>query len=62
MPNNPRAGISRRIEGEDRTELKSFIKPRNPRWYGSDCTYSRCGKSAEALQQDLLSSKTLGCY
>lgn len=27
MPNNPRAGgISRRIEGEDRTELKAALK------------------------------------
>ncbi|MCS6742580.1 ribonuclease E/G, partial [Acinetobacter baumannii] len=55
MPNNPRAGgISRRIEGEDRTELKEALSSLNiPDGMGLIVRTAGVGKSAEALQQDL---------
>ncbi|MGP1953206.1 MAG: ribonuclease E [Arsenophonus sp. ET-KM2-MAG3] len=55
MPNNPRAGgISRRIEGEDRTELKEALSLLEiPHGMGLIVRTAGIGKSAEALQQDL---------
>ncbi len=56
MPNNPRAGgISRRIEGEDRTELKEALSCLEiPEGMGLIVRTAGVGKSAESLQQDLL--------
>lgn len=56
MPNNPRAGgISRRIEGEDRTELKEALSSLEiPDGMGLIVRTAGVGKSAESLQQDLL--------
>ncbi|UDG80803.1 Ribonuclease E [Candidatus Hartigia pinicola] len=56
MPNNPRAGgISRRIEGEDRTELKEALSSLEiPNGMGLIVRTAGVGKSAESLQQDLL--------
>ena len=56
MPNNPRAGgISRRIEGEDRTELKEALSSLQiPDGMGLIVRTAGVGKSAESLQQDLL--------
>ncbi len=55
MPNNPRAGgISRRIEGEDRTELKEALSSLEvPDGMGLIVRTAGVGKSAESLQQDL---------
>jgi len=55
LPNNPRAGgISRRIEGEDRTELKEALSSLEiPDGMGLIVRTAGVGKSAEALQQDL---------
>lgn len=55
MPNNPRAGgISRRIEGEDRAELKEALSSLEiPDGMGLIVRTAGVGKSAEALQQDL---------
>jgi len=55
MPNNPRAGgISRRIEGDDRTELKETISSLQlPEGMGLIIRTSSVGKSAEALKLDL---------
>ncbi len=55
MPNNPRAGgISRRIEGDDRTELKEALaSPELPEGMGLIVRTAGVGKSAEALQWDL---------
>lgn len=55
MPNNPRAGgISRRIEGEDRTDLKEALSSLEiPDGMGLIVRTAGVGKSAEALQQDL---------
>ncbi|PLK58614.1 ribonuclease E, partial [Candidatus Palibaumannia cicadellinicola] len=55
MPNNPRAGgISRRIEGEDRTELKEALSLLElPEGMGLIVRTAGIGKSAEALQWDL---------
>jgi len=55
MPNNPRAGgISRRIEGDDRTELKEALASLNmPDGMGLIVRTAGVGKSAEALQWDL---------
>ncbi|SPP31427.1 Ribonuclease E [Arsenophonus endosymbiont of Aleurodicus floccissimus] len=55
MPNNPRAGgISRRIEGEDRTELKEALPSLEiPDGMGLIVRTAGVGKSAEALQRDL---------
>ncbi|WKE67399.1 ribonuclease E [Gallaecimonas kandeliae] len=55
MPNNPRAGgISRRIEGDERTELKealSHLEP--PEGMGLIVRTAGVGKSAEELKWDL---------
>jgi ribonuclease E len=55
MPNNPRAGgISRRIEGDDRTELKEALSSLElPEGMGLIVRTAGVGKSAEALQWDL---------
>lgn len=55
MPNNPRAGgISRRIEGDDRTELKEALSALQlPAGMGLIVRTAGVGKSAEALQWDL---------
>lgn len=55
MPNNPRAGgISRRIEGDDRTELKEALASLElPDGVGLIVRTAGVGKSAEALQWDL---------
>ena len=55
MPNNPRAGgISRRIEGDDRTELKEALSALElPEGMGLIVRTAGVGKSAEALQWDL---------
>lgn len=55
MPNNPRAGgISRRIEGDDRTELKEALAGLQlPDGMGLIVRTAGVGKSAEALQWDL---------
>ncbi|VFP86699.1 Ribonuclease E [Candidatus Erwinia haradaeae] len=55
MPNNPRAGgISRRIEGDDRTELKATLSLlKLPDGMGLIARTAGVGKSVEALQWDL---------
>ncbi|WP_440863109.1 ribonuclease E [Symbiopectobacterium purcellii] len=55
MPNNPRAGgISRRIEGDDRTELKEALSSLElPDGMGLIVRTAGVGKSAESLQWDL---------
>ncbi len=55
MPNNPRAGgISRRIEGEDRTDLKAALKGLTvPEGMGVIVRTAGVGKSAEELEWDL---------
>lgn len=55
MPNNPQAGgISRRIEGEDRDELRdSLNKVQIPENMGLIVRTAGVGKSAEELQWDL---------
>ncbi len=55
MPNNPRAGgISRRIEGEDRTDLKAALKGLTiPDGMGVIVRTAGVGKTAEELDWDL---------
>ena len=55
MPNDPRAGgVSRRIEGEDRADLKRNIDAlEKPRGMGVIARTAGVGKSQEELQQDL---------
>ena len=55
MPNNPRAGgISRRIEGEDRAELREALSALEvPAGMGLIVRTAGVGKSAEELQWDL---------
>jgi ribonuclease E len=55
MPNNPRAGgISRRIEGEDREELRDALGQLNiPEGMGVIIRTAGVGRSAEELQWDL---------
>ncbi|QUJ69043.1 ribonuclease E [Photobacterium sp. GJ3] len=55
MPNNPRAGgISRRIEGEERTQLKSALSTLQlPDGMGLIVRTAGVGKSAEELEWDL---------
>ena len=55
MPNNPRAGgVSRRIEGQDRTELKKAMSQLEvPEGMGLIVRTAGVGKSAEELQWDL---------
>ncbi len=55
MPNNPRAGgISRRIEGEDRAELRDAIRElKTPQGMGAIVRTAGIGRSTEELQWDL---------
>jgi ribonuclease E len=55
MPNNPRGGgISRRIEGEERAELREAIAQLNiPRDYSVIARTAGIGRGAEELQWDL---------
>ena len=55
MPNNPRAGgISRRIEGEERTELKAALSELSlPHGMGLIVRTAGVGKSSEELKWDL---------
>lgn len=55
MPNNPRAGgISRRIEGDDRAQLKEALSGVNiPDGMGAIVRTAGIGRSAEELQWDL---------
>lgn len=55
MPNNPRAGgISRRIEGEDRAELRESMRGLNiPKGMGVIARTAGIGRSTEELQWDL---------
>ncbi|WP_435276661.1 ribonuclease E [Psychrobium sp. nBUS_13] len=55
MPNNPRAGgISRRIEGEERTQLKTALSALTmPKGMGVIVRTAGVGKASEELQYDL---------
>jgi len=55
MPNNPRAGgISRRIEGDERTELKTSLSKLNlPKGMGLIVRTAGVGKAYEELEWDL---------
>ncbi|UTW45830.1 ribonuclease E [bacterium SCSIO 12696] len=55
MPNNPRAGgISRRIEGEERSELREAMRDLNiPKGMGAIVRTAGIGRSAQELQWDL---------
>jgi len=55
MPNNPRAGgVSRRIEGEDRTELREALADLNiPQGMGVIARTAGVGRTTEELQWDL---------
>lgn len=55
MPNNPRAGgISRRIEGDERTELREAIRNlKTPSGMGVIVRTAGIGRSSEELQWDL---------
>ncbi|MEZ5528598.1 MAG: ribonuclease E [Porticoccaceae bacterium] len=55
MPNNPRAGgISRRIEGDERTDLKTAMRDLNtPQGMGVIVRTAGIGRSTEELQWDL---------
>lgn len=55
MPNNPRAGgVSRRIEGDDRNELKAAMAEVNvPEGMGTIVRTAGVGRSSEELQWDL---------
>ncbi len=55
MPNNPRAGgVSRRIEGEDRTEIRDTMRSLNiPEGMGLIVRTAGVGRSPEELQWDL---------
>jgi len=55
MPNNPRAGgVSRRIEGEERNELREAMSNVNvPKGMGTIVRTAGVGRSAEELQWDV---------
>ncbi len=55
MPNNPRAGgVSRRIEGEEREELRNTLEELNiPKGMGTIVRTAGVGRSVEELQWDL---------
>ena len=55
MPNNPRAGgVSRRIEGEDRDEIREALSQLNiPKGMGAIVRTAGVGRSVEELQWDL---------
>ncbi|MGC4028077.1 MAG: Rne/Rng family ribonuclease [Steroidobacteraceae bacterium] len=60
MPNNPRAGgVSRRIEGEDRDQMRETMSQLNiPDGMGAIIRTAGVGRSAEELQWDLDNLKT----
>jgi ribonuclease E len=60
MPNNPRAGgVSRRIEGEDRDQMREVMGQLNvPDGMGAIVRTAGVGRSAEELQWDLDNLKT----
>src|ERR1700688_1196305 len=60
MPNNPRAGgVSRRIEGEDRDQMREVMNQLNvPDGMGAIVRTAGVGRSAEELQWDLENLKT----
>jgi ribonuclease E len=60
MPNNPRAGgVSRRIEGEDRDQMREVMNQLNvPDGMGAIVRTAGVGRSAEELQWDLDNLKT----
>ncbi len=60
MPNNPRAGgVSRRIEGEDRDQMREVMSQlRIPEGMGSIVRTAGVGRSVEELQWDLDNLKT----
>ena len=60
MPNNPRAGgVSRRIEGEDRDQMREVMSQlRIPEGMGAIVRTAGVGRSAEELQWDLDNLKT----
>src|SRR6202049_1004868 len=60
MPNNPRAGgVSRRIEGEDRDQMREVMNQLNvPDGMGGIVRPAGVGRSAEELQWDLENLKT----
>ena len=54
MPNNPRGGISRRIEGDERNELRNVMNQLTvPEGMGLIVRTAGVGQSAEELQWDL---------
>lgn len=55
MPNNPRAGgVSRRIDGEDRNQLREAMSQlESPKGMGAIARTAGVGRSAEELQWDL---------
>ena len=65
MPNNPRAGgVSRRIEGEEREEVRKALSDLEiPKGMGAIVRTAGVGRSTEELQWDLklLSSKYITC-
>ena len=60
MPNNPRAGgVSRRIEGEDRDQMREVMNQLNvPDGMGAIVRTAGVGRSVEELQWDLDNLKT----
>src|SRR6204780_2847831 len=60
MPNNPRAGgVSRRIEGEDRDQMREVMNQLNvPDGMGAIGRTAGVGRSAEELQSDLNNLRT----
>ena len=60
MPNNPRAGgVSRRIEGEERDQMREVMNQLNvPDGMGAIVRTAGVGRSAEELQWDLDNLKT----
>ena len=60
MPNNPRAGgVSRRIEGEDRDQMREVMSQLNvPEGMGAIMRTAGVGRSVEELQWDLDNLKT----
>ena len=60
MPNNPRAGgVSRRIEGEDRDQMREVMNQLHiPEGMGAIVRTAGVGRSAEELQWDLNNLKT----
>jgi ribonuclease E len=62
MPNNPRAGgVSRRIEGEDRDQMRDTMEQLViPDGMGAIIRTAGVGRSVEELQWDLITSRASG--